>query len=245
MELAPFGFNIKKNSNGLISLTDIWRAANSPETKTPNKWQKTDVADAFIRATLKFYKGTRDSFIKTTKGKGGGSFAHVQIALEYAQYLDPKLALIVNNIFIERAEEEKNPQLAIDRAKNTWRKQGKSEKWIGMRLMSMEERKSFTSTLKLHGVTGVGYKDCTNAIYKNLWGGGADIVRLKKSIPEGSNCRDFMNEIELASVRLAELLAEENIETHNAFGNDQVKTLCLKASKSVATAITNNKQKNL
>ena len=174
---------------------------------------------------------------KTTKGKGGGTFAHKQIALAYAKYLSPQLHIAVNQIFFERLEEEKNPQLTVDRAKATWKKQGKSDKWISMRMSSLEERKSFTHSLKEHGVTGSGYKDSTNAIYKPLWGGGADLIRTKKNIPEGSNCRDFMSEIELAGVRLAELLSEENMEKEKAFGNDQVIQICERSSRNIAMAI--------
>lgn len=243
MELTPFGFEIRSNSEGLVCLTDIWKESGSDDNKRPNDWIARNAE--FIETAVVFLNATRNGIIKTTKGKGGGTFAHKQIALAYAKYLSPKLHVLVNQIFFERIEEEKNPQLAIDRAKQAWRKQGKCDKWINIRIASTEERKSFTRTLKNHGVLGDGYPKCTNAIYTHLWGGGADIIRTKKDIPKGSNCRDYMNEVELAGVRLAELLAEESIERNNATGNLEVAYYCENASRNVATAILNNNSKKI
>jgi len=35
--------------------------------------------------------------------KSGGSYAHKQIAFEYAQYLDPDLGVLVNETFFQRS----------------------------------------------------------------------------------------------------------------------------------------------
>jgi hypothetical protein len=59
--------------------------------------------------------------IKSKRGKGGGTYGHKQIAVEYAQYLDEHLAVLVNEVFFQRIEEEKNPDLIADRAIATYK----------------------------------------------------------------------------------------------------------------------------
>jgi hypothetical protein len=237
-EIAFFnGVQVSRDKNGNVSLTDLWRANGGIDTKTPNKWQKTDVAQAFIRATEKFLKGIPGSFILSKKGKGGGTFAHPQIALEYAQYLSPELAVMVNQVFFERIEEEKNPELILDRAIATYKKKGKSDEWITERLTGKATRKAFTDTLAKHGVKGVGYRDCTNAIYDKMFGGDAEQTREKKNLPVSANLREYMTEAELAATRLTELIAKENIEKHNLKGNKACEYECLRTSHWISKSL--------
>lgn len=243
-ELTPFGYQIAKDGHGKISLTDLWRSAGSPDGKEVWRWTETQEAKAFIDASCKILNLAKNEVIAIKRGKSGGSFGHKQVALEYAQYLSPELAYAVNQMFFERLEEEKNPDLTLDRAIDGYKKKGKSEKWISERLKGKATRLSFTKTLSEHGVKGTGFKDCTNAIYQPLWGGNASLVRTKKGLPEKSNTREAMNEVELAAVGLAELLSQQNIENNNIFGNTKCMAECLRTSNIVAQAVKHS-QKNL
>lgn len=238
--ITPFGYNIEVR-DGMPSLTDLWKEAGSPSNKSPYDWKITDSGKTFIATAAKILNTVLNRIIKTSKGKGGGTFAHPQIAVEYAQYLDPKLAVYVNELFL-------NPEAATNHAVAIWERKGKSKSWISERMTGVIARKEFTDTLKVHGVAGIGYKNCTDGIYTSLWGGGADKVRLKKGLPEKANTRESMSELELAAVRLSELLAKESIENLNARGNEQCKNICEKSSKCIASgiiAMRNNNQKNL
>jgi hypothetical protein len=53
----------------------------------------------------------------------------------------------------DRLDEISDPELAIDRAFDTYFKKGYSEKWINQRIKTMEVRKEYTDELKSHGVT--------------------------------------------------------------------------------------------
>lgn len=161
--------NVKKE-NGMFSLTGLWKIAGSDPQKAPAKWQETEMAIGFLSATSKILNIAKNDIIKSKRGKGGGTEAHKQVALEYAQYLDPQLAVLVNEVFFERVEEEKNPDLIVDRAINTYSKKGLSPEWISKRLTGKGIRNEFTSTLKKHGVVGDGYQRCTNAMYIELYG---------------------------------------------------------------------------
>lgn len=240
---APFGFEISKDNDGYISLTDLWKAAGSNENNRPAHWMQIDETKGFIKAVEKIFKYTPDVHLKSNKSKGGlkpllkskrgkygGTYAHEQIALEYAQYLDPALAVYVNNLFL-------NPDAAVNHHVNFWKSKGKSDTWIDERLLGISQRKQFTGVLKTHGVVGDGYRDCTNSIYKSLWGGGADVVRLKKQLPNTSNTREHMSAVELSAVRFAETIAQDTIEKQNANGNVECAKICEKASYVVARSI--------
>lgn len=239
--ITPFGLNLERDDSGMFSLTDLWKFAGSDVNKSPAEWQRISTTEAFIKAVSKVLNMGIAHVIKSKRGKGGGTYAHEQIALEYAQYLDPNLAICVNELFL-------NPEAATNHAIKVWEKKGKSKSWIGERMSGVLNRKQFTDTLMIHGVRGSGFKDCTNAIYTPLWGGGAELVRLKKGLKEKANTRESMTEIELASVRLAELLAKETIEKCDAKGNAVCEKICQNSGKAIATSIIamrNNNQKNL
>jgi len=240
-KVTPFGLNISKDEKERLSLTDIWRVSGANEDMRPNDWLNYDQTKFFIEGICSVLNTVPSGIIKTKKGKGGGTFGHKQIALAYAKYLSPKLHIAVNEIFFERLEEEKNPDKITDRAIETYRKFGKSDSWILERVKGKVARKEFTATLASHLVKGAeGYKACTNGIYKHLWGGGADVVRAKKQLEEKENTREHMTDIELAAVRIAELMAKQNIEKHNLYGNIQCSRACEISSLAIGQALKNN-----
>ena len=92
-------------------------------------------------------------------------------------------------------------------------------KKIEERLKSKKIRISFTSVLQNHGVTeGWQFGVCTNEIYKPLLGGTAKEVRQQKGLAKSANLRDEMDEVEIASVMLAEAVALKAIRNDNIQG---------------------------
>ena len=57
----------------------------------------------------------------------------------------------------ERLDEIADPELAIDRAVNTYKSKGYSDGWITQRLKSIEMRKELTNEWKRTGIEGVEY----------------------------------------------------------------------------------------
>lgn len=228
-------------NNEMISLTDLWKQAGSIREKAPNFWINQDSTKDFIEMASSMLNATQNCIIKSKRGKGGGTFAHKNIALAYAKYLDPKLHVLVNEIFFERIEEEKNPDLIVDRAIKTYQKKGKDQKWIASRIDSKIKRNFFTACLAEHGVTKDGYRNCTNAVYNNLFGGTSAVVREKKGLSPKDNIRDNLSQVELAAIALSEALAMENIETKNVRGNAKCELETNYATKSVARAIIENR----
>lgn len=236
---------VATDKDGNVNLTDLWKAEGSPAGKEVWRWVETDTASTFIEATCQILNLGKNEVIKTRRGKGGGTYAHKQIALAYAKYISPELHLAVNQVFFERIEEEKNPALAVERGVKSWKKQGKSSEYISARLKSIDTRNKFTSILSRHGVTNNGFKDCTNAIYTPLFGGGAETVRAKKNLPAGKNTREAMTAVELAAVSLAELLASENIDAKKLEGNKACEYECNNTARLVAKTIVDSRRSQL
>ena len=91
----------------MVSLTDLWRGAGGKREKAPNFWISQDSSQQLIETVANILNATQDCIIKSKRGKGGGTSAHKHIAIAYAKYLDPKIHVLVNQIFLERVEEGK------------------------------------------------------------------------------------------------------------------------------------------
>ena len=84
-EIAIYhGTEIRKDNEGRVSLTDLWKAAGSDENKKPVLWLRQEQTAGFVKATAKFLKVSENHLLKITKGRYGNTSAHEQIALEYA-----------------------------------------------------------------------------------------------------------------------------------------------------------------
>ncbi len=115
----------------------------------------------------------------------------------------------------ERIEETIDPELAIDRALETYQKKGYSDEWIHQRILSIRVRNALTDEWQKSGVKkGVEYAILTDEMtrawsgmstrqYKNLKG-------LKKE-----NLRDNMSDMELILNMLAESTSTEISKSEN------------------------------
>ena len=169
-------------TNNLVSLNQLWKAADSPKGKDPRRWLDLDQSDKFIFALEKQLNVDLTDILKTVRGRGGGTWGHWQIALAYAKYLDPHLHIQVNEWAKCYVEEEVDPEKGVDRAIKNWKRQGKSDEWVQTRLENKQVRHQFTSTLQEHGVSKpFQYAHCTNAINQKVLGGTAKQLREKTS----------------------------------------------------------------
>lgn len=101
-QLIIGGSAIRTNEAGLVSLTDIYAAADreglADGKRKPGDWARESGAD-FIDFVASNLNTRKTGIYKTTRGKGGGTFAHWQIALAYAKYLSPELHMQVNEVY--------------------------------------------------------------------------------------------------------------------------------------------------
>ena len=115
----------------------------------------------------------------------------------------------------ERIDETIDPELAIDRAIETYQKKGYSDEWIHQRILSIRVRNALTDEWNKHGVQkGVEYAILTDEITK-AWSGMTtrkykNLKGLKKE-----NLRDNMSDLELVLNMLAEATTTEISKTTN------------------------------
>ncbi|MBI5724334.1 MAG: hypothetical protein HZA50_10285 [Planctomycetes bacterium] len=121
----------------------------------------------------------------------------------------------------ERMQEMADPARALDRARETWQKHGRSEKWIQQRMTGQETRNKLTDYWAGHEIKqGEEYAILTNIIHQE-W---SDVtVQDHKAIKglKSQNLRDHMSEAELIFTALAELSTRQIAETDNATGMDE------------------------
>jgi len=109
----------------------------------------------------------------------------------------------------ERIDEIEDPELAFDRAMETYLKKGYSKEWINQRLKSIEVRKELTDEWDERGVKkGLEYAILTNEITE-AWSGFEvkDYKKFKELKKE--NLRDNMSNLELVLNMLAEATTTE------------------------------------
>ena len=109
----------------------------------------------------------------------------------------------------ERIEETEDPELAFERAMETYLKKGYSKNWINQRLKSIEVRKDLTDEWDTRGIKkGLEYAILTNEITQ-AWSGlkTQDYKKLKNL--KNENLRDNMSNLELILNMLAETTTTE------------------------------------
>jgi hypothetical protein len=118
----------------------------------------------------------------------------------------------------ERMQEMSDPARSLDRARETWQKHGRSEKWIQQRMTGQETRNKLTDYWADHDVKkGEEFAILTNLIHQE-WAGVS--VKAHKAIKglQDHNLRDHMSEAELIFTALAELSTRQIAETDEATG---------------------------
>jgi hypothetical protein len=125
----------------------------------------------------------------------------------------------------ERIDEVFDPEIAIKRSIDYYRKRGYTDEWIESRLKGILNRNKLTDVWKECGISsGVEYGILTNEIYKEWSGMMAneykDFKRLRKE-----SLRDNMTDIEVALTDLGEIATRELAKEHRPFGLEENKKI--------------------
>ncbi|MBS0610470.1 MAG: hypothetical protein JSS19_14135, partial [Proteobacteria bacterium] len=118
----------------------------------------------------------------------------------------------------ERMQEIADPAQALDRARQTWQQQGRSDKWIQQRMAGQETRNKLTDYWSEHGVEqGREFAILTNLIHQE-WSGLSVAAHKEAKGLSSHNLRDHMSEAELIFTALAELSTRQIAERQQATG---------------------------
>ena len=124
----------------------------------------------------------------------------------------------------ERMQEMSDPARALERARATWQKHGRSDKWIQQRMTGQETRNKLTDYWATHEIKkGDEYAILTNLIHQEWSGVSVNAHKDLKGL-KTQNLRDHMSEAELIFTALAELSTRQIAETVNATGMVENKT---------------------
>jgi len=109
----------------------------------------------------------------------------------------------------ERIDETYDPELAINRALDTYRKKGYSEEWINQRLKTIDVRKEFTDELQRSGInSSKDFAILTNILTQTWSGLSVKEYKNLKGLTK-DNLRDNMTNMELILNMLAEASSTE------------------------------------
>lgn len=161
--------------------------------------------------------------------------ASVETLLRLIQSVPSKKAepikLWLAKVGYERMQEMTDPEKALNRSREYWQKQGRSEKWIQQRMMGQETRNKLTDYWKEHGVKESNeYAILTNIIHQE-WTSLSVKEHKKMKGLKTQNLRDHMNEAELIFTALAELSTRQIAENVQSEGLNQNKIPAKKGGK--------------
>lgn len=135
----------------------------------------------------------------------------------------------------ERVEEEIDPQKAIDRARNAYRRKGFSEEWINARMKGIETRNALTSEWKEHGVRDRQYGMLTDIIHCGTFEVSIKQHKTIKGLTK-ENLRDNMTLVESALTTLAEATATEITRSQNPVDIEENKEIAKTSGKIAGDA---------
>nr|MBI5455630.1 hypothetical protein [Candidatus Levybacteria bacterium] len=131
----------------------------------------------------------------------------------------------------ERMQEMSDPEKALNRSREYWQKQGRSEKWIQQRMMGQETRNKLTDYWSTHGVNkNQEFAILTNIIHQE-WSKLSVQDHKKLKGLKSQNLRDHMSEAELIFTALAELSTRQIAEQAQVEGLEENKVPAKKGGK--------------
>lgn len=118
----------------------------------------------------------------------------------------------------ERMQDMADPSRSLDRAREYWQQQGRSEKWIQQRMTGQETRNKLTDYWQEHDIRKKSeFAILTDIIHREWTGLKVQEHKVLKGL-KSQNLRDHMSEAELIFTALAELSTRQIAETMNATG---------------------------
>lgn len=121
----------------------------------------------------------------------------------------------------ERMQEMSDPAKSLNRARETWQKHGRSQKWIQQRMTGQETRNKLTDYWSEHDIKqGEEFANLTNIIHQEWTGISVKDHKVLKEI-KSQNLRDHMSEAELIFTALAEMSTRQIAESDEAIGMNE------------------------
>ena len=227
------GHQVRKDEHERVCLNDIWRAAGSPHNQRPFDWrrlpQTVGLLNVLVRNNAGKSRNIEQAPIWTARGRSGGTFTDPRLALDYAEYLSPELALEVKDVFLRYLAAD--AALADDVLE---RASPEANEWAGIRALSRAQRRKYTDSLQAHGVKdGRDYAACSDTLYLGLFDKRAAALKASKGVSKKASLRDHLSTDELAFVVAGETLARERIEEEKADGGEACRVATQRSAQNL------------
>lgn len=136
----------------------------------------------------------------------------------------------------DRLDEIADPEKAILRGQEYYRRKGYSEEWIKQRMSAIEARKELTDEWKAHGIEeNIEFAILTNDMTKAWSGKTVKEYKEYKGLHK-ENLRDNMTDIELVLNALAEVTTKALVKQHNPQGMEENRQIAKRGGGVARTA---------
>lgn len=159
---------IHQDAQGRFCLNDLHKASGEEQRHRPKYWLENKQTQELIQ---ELEKGGIPPIL--TK-QGFGTYVCKELVYAYAMWISPRFHILVIRTFDTVMTQALKMTKAL-----TWEQQRQAGKAI---------RADFTSTLNDHGVTGFGFAQCTNGIYRPLFGATATKLKTQRGLTKKPLC---------------------------------------------------------
>ena len=194
------GFQVEFSKTELVSLTQLWRMAGSPENQNPYEWKRLPEAKKLVTQLSKEHKGGKSRILESKRGKGGETLAHYKIALEYAGYLSVEFKSWMLGIIGSVIESPED--FAADILINSYNKD-RVERAKKRVLVSGTNKE----TMELAKLDGASYAEIHNNRYRGLYRKNATQLREEAGLKKSETPLDRLSAYDLNLNSLANQMA--------------------------------------
>ena len=92
-----YGVYVIRDNEDYICLTDMWKAAGSIPNREPYNWVRKEGSE-FVAHVQQDTNLPAEQVLYAERGRGGGTWAHWQVGIAYAQYLSPEFHTWCNQV---------------------------------------------------------------------------------------------------------------------------------------------------
>lgn len=93
-----------RDRDQMLCLTDMWKAAGAGEAQRPANWFQQAGVEQFCQYVAASQNVAIDYIIQAERGRNGGTWAHWQVGMAYAQYLSPAFHAWCNSVVRQHME---------------------------------------------------------------------------------------------------------------------------------------------
>ncbi len=204
-EIVLRNSRVTTDAKGFVCLNDLWKLAGSPENRRsrdryPSRRAKS--LDEALRERIgeNFPNSANPDAVSTyyTAGRGAGSrtFAHPVLALDYAEYLSPELAVEVREVFLRYRANDIT--LALEVVEGLSAQAEYDDLRVNLRQLVKEHNKQSAGAAKDASVKN--FEAYNGAGLNGLYGGltKAQLLR-RKQLPKDAHHLDHAGHEELAA----------------------------------------------